>query len=389
MSIEVPGGWRELRLGDLIATLDAGVSVNADGRQCEEGEVGVLKTSSVSDGRFIPEEHKAVLKGERSRVRVPVRRNSLIFSRMNTPNLVGANAYIEADYPKLYLPDRLWQIATNEQADCRWLSFHMQSEAFRRQIDDIATGTSGSMKNISKGRLNQLPVLLPPLEEQRRIAEVLRSVDEAIETANAVIAAKTGLLDTLRRDTFAAHPESVSIEDLSRLVSGQHVPTDQTNDSGDGVPYLTGPSDFPDGDVVVTKFTTRPLVMCEPDDILITVKGSGVGKSVIADQQYCISRQLMALRTKSVPVSFLFEAIQTIVESLNSEASGPIPGITRAHILTKRIPAINRSMQQTLGDIFGDLRGSIRTDRSQLARLFAVKAAASNDLLSGRVRAAA
>src|ERR1700737_1224581 len=105
MSFETPSDWCHVALADVIASLDAGVSVNSEGRQCEAGEIGVLKTSCVGGGRFNPSEHKAVLNGERGRVRVPVRADSIVLSRMNTPDLVGENAYVEEDQPRLFLPD--------------------------------------------------------------------------------------------------------------------------------------------------------------------------------------------------------------------------------------------------------------------------------------------
>jgi type I restriction enzyme, S subunit len=127
---------------------------------------------------------------------------------MNTPDLVGENAYVEVDQPTLFLPDRLWLLRTNDRADCRWLSFYMQSEFFRRQIDDIATGTSGSMKNISKGRLADLSVSLPPFDEQRRIAEVLRSMDEAVAVTEQALSVaesvRQSTLDALIRDLVEA-----------------------------------------------------------------------------------------------------------------------------------------------------------------------------------------
>ncbi len=45
--------------------------------------------------------------------------------------------------------------------------------------------------------LKALPILLPPLPEQRAIAAVLDSIDEAIEGAEAVIAATGQLRDSL------------------------------------------------------------------------------------------------------------------------------------------------------------------------------------------------
>ena len=66
------------------------------------------------------------------------------------------------------------------------------------------------------------------------------------------------------------------------LVSGHHVLARFCN-SDFGTPYITGPSDFSSGVIEHTKFTIRPSAVCKLRDILITVKGSGVGSMVVAD----------------------------------------------------------------------------------------------------------
>ena len=182
---EATGGWA--RLGDLLASVEAGVSVNSEGRPAENGELGILKTSCVSAARFDPSEHKAVLNNERNRVRVPVAAGSIIVSRMNTLDLVGANAFIADDHPNLYLPDRLWLLKTNANVRCRWLAYYMKTARFRGQIVDIASGTSGSMKNISKGRLVELPIYIPSIQLQDAAVEVLSSMEETARGAASAL----------------------------------------------------------------------------------------------------------------------------------------------------------------------------------------------------------
>ena len=100
------GEWKQKKLGDFIASLDAGVSVNSGDRSAEEKEIGVLKTSCVKDGVFDHSENKVVYNDkEKERVREPVTKNTIIISRMNTPALVGANAFVEKDHSSIYLPD--------------------------------------------------------------------------------------------------------------------------------------------------------------------------------------------------------------------------------------------------------------------------------------------
>ncbi|MGZ2374072.1 restriction endonuclease subunit S [Sinorhizobium medicae] len=173
---------REVKLGDIVKSLEAGVSVNSEKRLKNEGEIGVLKTSSASFGTFRPDEHKAVVRTEYSRVSTPVRGDCIIISRMNTPELVGANVYVDRTYPDLYLPDRLWLLDVKDRkaVNVRWLALVLSSERFRNRLSALATGTSGTMKNLSKKLVLGLRLKLPPIDEQERIAAMALSIDERL-----------------------------------------------------------------------------------------------------------------------------------------------------------------------------------------------------------------
>ena len=195
--------WVDGTLSDAINSLNAGVSVNAEDRPHGSGEIGVLKTSALSGGKFHPEQNKAVLPTERNLVAEPVLADSILVSRMNTPALVGESCYLDAAHPTLFLPDRLWQLKPKDRdaVNMRWLSFVLQSSGYRNHIEIHATGTSGSMKNLPKARLLDLPVSYPPAHEQRFIAKVLDSLDSTIRQTEAIIEklkqVKQGLLHDL------------------------------------------------------------------------------------------------------------------------------------------------------------------------------------------------
>lgn len=72
----------------------------------------------------------------------------------------------------------------------RWLSYLLRTEHYRRNLQNIASGTSQSMKKIQKGSFLSLTATFPPLPEQRKIADILSTWDEALETLDALIAAK-------------------------------------------------------------------------------------------------------------------------------------------------------------------------------------------------------
>ena len=89
---KIPIEWEYRKLKFLIRYIESGVSVNAGNEPATELEYGVLKTSCVSKMIFLPSENKSVNKDEYDRVKCPVCGDTIIVSRMNTPDLVGACA---------------------------------------------------------------------------------------------------------------------------------------------------------------------------------------------------------------------------------------------------------------------------------------------------------
>jgi type I restriction enzyme S subunit len=246
----IPEGWKKKSLAQIASHLDAGVSVNSGDRPASEGEFGVLKTSCVSNGTFSPEENKVVLSDiELRRLCEPVIGDSIIISRMNTPALVGANAYVDRDFPNLFLPDRLWQIKAGNQPDCmRWLAYVLASKSGREKLSSFATGTSGSMKNISKTAVLEMELLVPPFAEQRRIAEILSTWDRAIAATEKLIASsqaqKKALMQQLltgkkRLPGFGGEWEELEFGSLGNTYSGLSGKTKEDFGAGEYlyVPY--------------------------------------------------------------------------------------------------------------------------------------------------------
>jgi type I restriction enzyme, S subunit len=127
--------------------------------------------------------------------------------------------------------------------------------------------------------------------------------------------------------------------DVIELISGQHLLAHEHNAEGRGIPYLTGPSDFGEKSPIATRWTDQPKVTAEPGDILITVKGSGVGKTnVLVDQQTSISRQLMAIRVVGADPEFVHVMLKQAAKHFQNSKTGiAIPGIGRREVLGLKI----------------------------------------------------
>ena len=174
----LPVGWRWDVLGNVLEGIEAGKSPKAQERGAEPNELGVLKVSSVTWGQFRPEENKAILPDYNPGSCPRVCKGDLLISRANTVELVGAVAMAEKDYPNLLLSDKtLRLIPCLKQVSPRYLLYALRTPLVRHHLESHATGTSGSMRNISQVSISTSPIPLPPLLEQRRIAAILDKAD--------------------------------------------------------------------------------------------------------------------------------------------------------------------------------------------------------------------
>jgi restriction endonuclease S subunit len=158
---QVSRGLRIALLGDLIGALEAGVSVNGLDRAAEQGEVGVLKISAVTSGIFDPSANKAIRPDEIARARVSPRADRILVSRCNTAELLGASAYVDADYLGLFLPDKLWQLKPKSPnvVHMRWLAYWLAAETTRLKISSLATGSREALiyEQLQRRRTNGRP----------------------------------------------------------------------------------------------------------------------------------------------------------------------------------------------------------------------------------------
>jgi len=204
---EIPAHWEASRLKFVVKSVDSGTSVNAGDWTPSADEIGVLKTSCVSTGRFNAAGSKTVVDPEEiGRVTCPVRGGSLIVNRANTPQLVGSTGYAEVDYPNLYLSDKLWQVRFRS-ASAKFIHLWSQTEAYRSQIAAKCVGASSSMQNLSMGDFRDIAFGLPPMPEQQLIVEHL---DTHCAKLDALIAKSELMIGVLREYRSALITDAVT-----------------------------------------------------------------------------------------------------------------------------------------------------------------------------------
>ncbi|MDY3741678.1 MAG: restriction endonuclease subunit S [Prevotella sp.] len=171
---EIPGHWECVPLKRLINKIESGVSaIGSTSQAASENEFGVLKTGCVSFRVFNPLQNKLVVGEECKRLACPVRGDTIIVSRMNTPELVGSCAFVDKDYPNLFLPDRLWQVYFCDKTSAKFLHWILNSQPVRNRYAQICVGSSSTMQNISQSQFSETIIPLPTLSEQHSIISFL------------------------------------------------------------------------------------------------------------------------------------------------------------------------------------------------------------------------
>ncbi|WP_353472498.1 restriction endonuclease subunit S [Salipiger sp. H15] len=161
-------------LRNLIAGFDTGKNL-APASDEAGTRYRVLKVSAVTKGEFIESESKPLPAEYTPPASHFVKPGDLLFSRANTSSLIGATAMVEKVSNNIVLPDKIWRFCVNEaKAEPIFLHYLFGTRKFRDEVSQRATGSSGSMKNISKEKVLSIEVGQPPVEMQREFSRRIR-----------------------------------------------------------------------------------------------------------------------------------------------------------------------------------------------------------------------
>lgn len=213
-------------------------------------------------------------------------------------------------------------------------------------------------------------------------SEVQELVREISEIQNSSYTAREhSELKSLPPETLDAKGHCIlPLGRIARIISGQHLLPSEYHSQIEGIPYITGPAEFGKHYPEPSKWTFSRRAVALLKDILLTVKGSGVGKTNLCNlPELAISRQLMAVRPLGrIRPTYIWICISAAADQFQAQKSGiAIPGIGREDVLNLvvRVPSLKE--QDRIIAKFEQLRGLCellsqkRTQRDETQRLFA------------------
>jgi type I restriction enzyme S subunit len=195
----VPVEWEVARLGELLIDIKYGTSIKADNN--DKGSI-VLGIPNILGGKIDETNLKFANLPELEKQNLILREGDILLVRTNAnPNYIGRCALFENKKGIWVYASYLIRIrVNNKRVIPSYLIKFLHSERVRKQFLNIARTSAGNY-NINIKGISSISIYLPPLPEQRRIAEILSAVDRKLELERRrkekLERVKTGLMNEL------------------------------------------------------------------------------------------------------------------------------------------------------------------------------------------------
>ena len=194
--------WDIYQLNECLERIDSGKSFVCSDKPRQGSYPAVLKLSAATYGDYRPIENKALLDESQFVEGAEVHSGDLLFTRKNTPELVGMATYVHETPEKLMMPDLIFRLVTNEKMNPVFLWQLINCKEFRPVIQGIAGGSAKSMSNISKERLGKINMICPPRQLQDKLVPFIVQVDKSKAVIQKSLEEAQLLFDSLMQQYF-------------------------------------------------------------------------------------------------------------------------------------------------------------------------------------------
>jgi type I restriction enzyme S subunit len=365
----LPNRWRLATVDDIkspekSSCVAGPFGSNISSKYFVESGVPVIRGGNLRDDltRFVPKGFAFVSEEQATKYKAQhVRSGDLVFTCWGTIGQVGLIPS-NGPFPEYIISNKQLKLRPNlELADPVYLFFYFAGPKMVQHVLGKAIGAA--VPGINLGILKELPVVLPPLPVQRRIAGILSAYDELMENSQRRIRILEAMARALYREWFVhfrfpGHEKSSSpagrgggegraklvtsplsdipqgwevkpFTEIADVLSGGTPKTDVAEYWNGEIPFFT-PRDVPacfyvqDTDKHVTELGLSKCAseLYPPDTVFITARGT-VGKVALPSVPMAMNQSCYALRGKpGIPQRFLFLMTLQQVDYLKTNTGG-------------------------------------------------------------------
>ena len=399
MSIKVlPDGWRELTLGDASHLFAGGTPSRSDPKHFD-GDIPWVKSGEVNSGKITStEEHitEEALKNSSAKI-APAGCNLIAMYGATA----GKIAKLKIDAA---INQAICAVVPNENVSDSDFLFH----ALTNSAQGILKKVQGSgQPNLSKQLLSSHIIMFPPLPEQRRIAEILSSVDDAIAATQAVIdqekIVRRALLENLFHrgswDEGKKIPQGwklTLLDSVTRRGSG-HTPSKSYPEYWNGGVKWISLQDTKRLDKIYISETTSKIsnlgitnssAVIHPAGTVVVSRDATVGLSTVMTEPMAVSQHFISWHCgKQIDNLYLYYWLQHMKPILERIGSGStIKTIGLQFFKSLEIPLPDVATQRKLAEAMKGVDDAIFGSQRAIEELTRIKTALMSELLNGRKR---
>ena len=411
----VPDGWRELRLED-VADFQQGGTPSKSRAEYWDGHIPFVTGADLREFRIDRDSARSFLtaKGLNSGATAICEPGALL---LTTRTRVGLTSIAKET---MGASQDITLLRANGLANPSYLCRILVSHATLLQRRSQGTTIQG----VSREDVASLPILLPPIPEQRAISAVLDSIDEAIERTESVITATERLREPLLHELLSrgvpgGHSEWKEVRGVGTIPAdwevvrlghvASHVGSGITPRGGRSVYQDSGVKFIRSQNVHFEGLRLDDVVSISPDtdsamsrsrvyagDVLLNITGASIGRctTVPADlgpanvnQHVCIIRPTACANPAFVSEWIGTPRSQREIDEVQIGQSRQGLNYQQVRGLTVVLPS--RREQDVIAELISSIRVAVRSSNEQLAELVALRSSTTDALLTGRVRVSA
>ncbi|WP_152057451.1 restriction endonuclease subunit S [Aliarcobacter butzleri] len=404
----LPKGWEIVKLSKLLKLKGGNAFKSND--FIDKG-IPVLKISNINkSGQIDLKDYVCVEELEEYKDYLLAENDIVVAMSGATTGKMGRVKF--KDLP-LYLNQRVgkFEIKNKDILDNDFLYFNVNSPQFIEKL--LVNAIGGAQPNISSKQIEELEIPIPPLEEQKKIADILSTVDKKIafveENINATEELKKGLMQKLltegightefKDSELGRIPESWEINLLDRLAKrgSGHTPNKQISNYWNGGIKWVSLSDSNKMDNRYIYFTSKEISLAgiqnssaviHPKETVILVRDAGVGKSAILAYDMAVSQHFMAwICGESLNNIFLYYWLQSKKQVFESIAIGStIKTIGLEYFKKLKMPLPHIEEQKQIAEILSTVDNKLENLKEKKQFFEELKKGLMQKLLTGEVR---
>lgn len=161
----------------------------------------------------------------------------------------------------------------------------------------------------------------------------------------------------------------VRLGEVIELISGRDLVKDKYNNNCEGIPYITGASNFNNNNLIIDRWTNEATSIAIKNDILLTCKGTIGEIAVLKENKVHIARQIMSIRLLQGNIEYIKWYIISQIDKLKSMGKSIIPGISREMILNYLIPLPPLAEQKRIVEKLDNVLANIEKLKSSEEKL--------------------